>query len=610
MKKVGVVLILAFLLFTSLVLAEDETTEFEKIDSYEEKIEKAFTCLEDKVGPNCEDADTVQELALTILAGPENVYNKCVRELKEKESKDHFGSIRDTALAILALKHAGQSITNYVEWILNQGEYSNELTWYIQQDSSTETECTLKYDNYKIDFSTTENKKIIGENNFGSCLDLTSSKYWLKVEPHCYEEEFLISCEDEYIISLLYQNENTLNTFFVSEETITAPPTIEREFTINSKCFREGNGNCEFEDNLWAIYALRVAGKDIEEYLPYLLSSAISNEEYLSLSIIYLINPNYGDPDKELISLQKSGNFWEAEKTRYNRYYDTALALLSLSSTSTQFENAKEWLLNSQDKEGCWGESIQNTAIILWALEQREGQAIYEDTYCKDQGYFCILNELCSKENELNEYHCPGTSYVCCEEEVQESCEDLNGKVCEYGTVCSGREVETTDTDNCCTSNCIKEAEEEYDCEEEGYYCKSFCLESQEETDDYTCQSNKVCCMPKTIEQKDPWWLWALAIGIIVLMILIIFIYREKLKVALFKIKTKLNNGKGKSGSNIGPSSGQPPFPPFPGAPSSPQKPPYNNFPQRGLPPKPTMPSRRPLPMGTPPQRPFPPKRP
>ena len=192
-------------------------------EDYDEKIEKGYECLEEKVDDDCSEADTVQELALTILATPDNVFDECVSNLKDKESNNHFGSVRDTALAIIALDHAGEDTSDAEEWLLKQNRTASDLTWYLQQDSNEAVECSIQYDgdDYSINFN--ENKKIDGSNT-GTCLSRAKANFWLKIKPSCYDEEFAVSCSKDFIATLLYENTATRpTTYYILDETESAP---------------------------------------------------------------------------------------------------------------------------------------------------------------------------------------------------------------------------------------------------------------------------------------------------------------------------------------------------------------------------------------------------
>ena len=100
------------------------------------KIENAFTCLESKVANKCSSL-SIEEISLTILASPENVIDECVDALKAKMSNDgSFGTIKETALAVLALDHVSQDTAKSESWLLDQNKTPSDLIWYLEQDSN------------------------------------------------------------------------------------------------------------------------------------------------------------------------------------------------------------------------------------------------------------------------------------------------------------------------------------------------------------------------------------------------------------------------------------------------------------------------------------------
>src|SRR3989344_1687572 len=115
MKKTGAVLMILLLAFSliSLVLSEENDSNNTDGNSNDpvptDKIELGFQCLEE-LAVDCSGL-SVQELSYTILASPENIFSTCVNQLQSRKSENNFGGVRDTALAVLALQHAGEDTT-------------------------------------------------------------------------------------------------------------------------------------------------------------------------------------------------------------------------------------------------------------------------------------------------------------------------------------------------------------------------------------------------------------------------------------------------------------------------------------------------------------------
>lgn len=562
MKKSMTFLTLLLILFSfSLVLAADNETTDEESDST--KIEDAFECLEEKA-LDCSTL-TTQELALTILATPDNIFDDCVSELKTREHSDNWGNILDTALAIIALKHAGEDTELSEEWLLSQNKTPTDLIWYLQQDSNEAAECHVGYDANDYTFNVNENKKI--DTDAGPCLTKAQASFWLEISNDCYDKKFQIECDQDFIANLIYQNKNS-PTIYVLEGTSSAPAFGSVNLRVKSKCF--GDSSCDYESTAWATLALLETGHNVEEFIPYIIAMSETNERYLPEAFIYILT-NYEDYASSLISKQKLGNYWEATSTAYNKYYDTSLALLALSSSNAeQITKAKEWLLFSQGSNGCWQNSIIETAIALWALEGRSGRLSSSEssiTYCSEASYFCIPSTECLESEDVgNNYFCPSLSDTCCMTQNLKTCSEYNGQECTYDKVCTGNSRTATDTNNCCTGSCEARVQES-ECETNFYTCMDSCSEFQEPMSAYSCSLGQTCCRTKTDSTEDSaWWIWVLIILILITLGAIAYVYREQLKLYWFQIKTKFKKDKGRdSTTSSGP---RPPgFPPRPGFP-------------------------------------------
>jgi len=579
MKKISVMILvfsLVFLLlFVPLAVCANDTGNETNGDNENDadKIELGFECLEEQIGEDCAGASNVQEIALTILASPENVLDTCVDKLKDVKRQDHWktsNSVRDTALAILALRHVGEGTEDAEEWLLSQNQSTTDLIWYLQEDSTGDTQCKISYDGDDYTVNINENKKI--DSGAGICLSLAQSDFWLKISSSCYDKEFKVSCNKDFIANLLYQQKNS-NTIYVLEDTESEDAFGEIFLSADAKCFAN-SGICDYEGSLWATLALLKSGYNVEDFIPYVVALADTNEQYLPKAFVYMIT-GYDDYGTQLLEDRQLGNYWEADATAYDKFYDTSLAILALGSSSEK-TISKNWLLFSQDSDGCWdSKNLLDTAMILWALEGRIG--VYGGfevpgvTYCSEADYFCIPEDECPEDEKFENYFCAGSSKVCCENENLKTCAGYGGVVCGSGYFCVGDERKASDADYCCVGECVQ-GEEESECEEMGYICKDFCSENQEEID-YDCD-NGVCCRTKTsprpISEEGRWWIIVLIIGILVVLGIIIWLLRKRLRLLLFKISSKFRKDRGrKGGSDFGGGFGSSPpaVPPRPGFP-------------------------------------------
>jgi hypothetical protein len=598
MKRAGVCLIVLLLIFSSitLTLAQNTTDTTNTTDTSDTthtttsttvtttsttetlgNLSYAFDCLEEKAGDDCKNTNTIAELAFTILATPDNIMKGCIEKLKTKEKDNNFGTIKDTSLALLALNHAGEDTERIESWLISKKQNSKDLIWFLQEDSDGEVDCTIDDETLKYDIKIDENKKI--NMNAGECLKLAQSNFWYKVEPSCFDKLFQISCNQDFITNLLYKNQKS-STIYVLEDTQQSPAFGKTEHRIESKCLGIG-ANCDYEGTAWGAIALQETENNIEDLIPYLIATSDLKRSYLPNAFIFILTryENYGT---KLILEQKFGAYWEAESSMYNKYYDTALALLGLGTGQAQTLKAKNWLLFEQGNNGCWANSVRETAFILWVLTNRQYETGSTTVFCESSGFHCTAKTACPSVSDLGEsYYCFGLSNTCCEENILSSCYDMNGETCSNEKVCKGLVSEASDTTSCCLAGCEEPEEQESECEENGFNCFSTCNEELQDPEPlYTCSENLVCCKTKTTEPSKgiPWWIWLLLLLIIIVLAAIIYLYKDK----IFKKKKDEEDEEGRRG-----------MPPRrPGMPAA----------RPGMPPRrPGMPPRRP---GMPPRRP------
>lgn len=540
-------------------------------------VDRAFSCLVGELKSDCSGAKTVQELAFSILASPNNT-GACVNELlKKNKSEGCFGDnnncgIKETAWAILALDHVGKNTTKSADWLKSQNKSSSDVEWFLQQDSVGDTTCKLTYNGGDYSLIAKENKKLSG--NIGNCFSFAQSDYWLRLSENCFDTEFVLSCDKEFFSGWHYKSFNSpiLNVLSETAKTAANQPVKLR---VNSKCFGSSTG-CNFEDTAWAALALKNLGLDIKPYVPYLISAEDSNLMYLPAALNYLVldwSTLYGT---KLIQQQKSETFWEAPNTVYGEVYDTTLALLAFGKQNNQKQitNARDWLWNTkQDALGCWNSrNIRDTAFVLWALEQRTAQTdsnivITPATTCAQGNYFCDSQSACSAVGgeTLRNYACSGFSQVCCSKNTLQSCSNLLGEICSSGKDCSSTSRISLEGD-CCLGECIDPVITTNACEEEDstYTCRSSCLASQEEVS-YSCGSgSEVCCARKPEEPSSgiPLWIWFL-IGILILLIVLAIVFRDRIKVYIYKKKGGESSNASIQRPPFSPSSSRPGFPPL-----------------------------------------------
>ena len=553
---------------------------FVTADENESQIDKAYECLENKVKDRC-DALSSEERIFSLLA-----IGECQDEIISDSQNDECwpGSgckIKTTAQAILALDKVNVDVDKASEWLSSQKTTPSDINWYLQIESSEETTCTITYSDSSYQITIGEDKKI--NSGAGSCLSLSEGAWWLKVSSGCYDEEFEIKCHDSSFLTNLLFKKTTSSTIYVSEKTTSASAEASTYEKINSLCFSQV-GSCNYEGSLWATLVLDYLNEDVSAYLPYLVTMADENKEYLPESFLYFLTDEFRI---DLLSKQMNSEYWDVSG---DKFYDTALALYPFSDEPQEKTNSKNWLLKVQDNDGCWQGNVRNTAFILYSLWPRDVHEEDDDEIdCEDAGYFCMSSINCqeSEGNELD-YSCAGM-FVCCDkEQVLETCSEQGGEICNSNENCiGGKSIDSPDLDygeTCCIGGRCEEPADEPDCEDNFGTCRAYeCEEDEEESFDYTCDYGDVCCIEKTIpdEEKNYLWVWIL-LGLIVLVMLGI-IFKDKLRQFWFRIKSKF--GKSRPGPKPEPRFG---FPPSSRMPS--QRP----MPRRILPPTHRQPIRRP----------------
>ena len=523
-KRVLFIVFITLLLSLSFAIAQDENTT-DTPDTSLNKIDDAYGCLEDKVVGKC-DTLSIQDKIFALLAIGECQSEVMADSLSREAWPKSDPKIKTTAQAILALDKTTIDTTTAEAWLLSRTTSPEDVVWYLQIESKEETTCSITYrgSDYKV---------ILGEDktlssDAGICLDLTSDEFWLKVAPGCFDEEFEISCDKDFQTSLVFQRK-TSSILHVSSQTNPASAdgiTIEE---IKSSCFMAGDGECDYEGSLWAALVLDYKGHDVSDYMPYLLTMAEENQEYLPESFLYLLTAQ-NDYKNTLLLRQKAGKYWEETG---DKYFDTAVALYSVSDDPIEKINTKNWLLEIQGKDGCFPTSVRNNAFLLASIWPRPIDPSTRS--CTDSGYYCG-SEISCEGNILPDYTCTGV-YVCCDTlPVIKSCAEQLGEICTSDEQCvGGTTTDASDTsafETCCIGGRCEIPAELSECENNFGECASYCTEGKVETLEYSCTSfGDVCCV---IEEKGAslWWLWLLIILIILTIIGIIF--RNKLR-SLFR---------------------------------------------------------------------------
>ncbi|MAG07334.1 hypothetical protein CMI46_00785 [Candidatus Pacearchaeota archaeon] len=627
MKRGLALFIFAFILFSISFTAAQANNETANL-------ENAYQCVKTKVGEDCKSLTFPQQVFSILSLGD---YKDCKESFLNlsttiSESQECWPSTncnpKDTALALLTLDRLGLDTSKTENWLLNQTKTASELIWILQTESDEATACTITYSSGAYEITINEDKTITKD--AGPCLKRTQQNYWLKISSGtCIDEEYKISCDQDFKTNLLYKSPGS-DTIHVSQNIHQESALGETKEKINFKCFKKDT-LCNFESSLWAALVLDFKGYDITNFIPYLEASAEENSALFPESLLYIItrSEDYLAP---ILSTRFNGEFWSAGSG--NKFYDTALGLLSLQSENRpQSDAAKKYQLNgkTQTSEGCWG-TAQDTGFLLysgWPLinpsdptpdpdpnprpecddeNPCSGDQECIDGYCYDpddpinceqssNSFHCVPYGLCDTPvsdggaggEVLTAFGCPHPLDNCCSEEYIEpttkTCAEIEGAViCDSGYICPfGYDAYEAEELDCCLTACEEDISvEETECEENNLVCRDSengCFEdSEEEEDSYSCNTGEICCKDKDDDSPGLPWLWITILVILIILVILGIVFRKKLRAYLFKFKSGFKSKK--TPRRPGP----PHFPPGP-------------RPRR-------MPMRRPLP----PRRPIPPQ--
>lgn len=515
----------------------------------ESQVEDAYSCLENRINQTGCSSLKFEEKVFSYLA-----IGKCGNELSlENLSNECWPksgcTIKSTAQAILAL-NKNANTTKAENWVLRQTAIPQTIDWFLEIEViGGATTCKINYpgsSTYTITIG--EDKKI--SSGAGSSLTLTSNGYWLNVAPSLYNKDIEVSCDKEFLTTLLFTKKQS-STVHVSDTVNHAGAggrTIER---VDSLCFAQG-GNCNYEGSLWA--ALVLASLDhedeISKFMPYLITMKDDalNQIYIPESFLYYLTGKF---KTELLLKQRSNAYWEESG---NRYYDTALALLPLGyEDSSAKSGAKSWLLSIQDKSGCWNNgNLRDTAFLLYSIWPKDpfsgigrcdddwdcpdvdcksawcssGKCVYEyDDSCINQE--CSSESDCPEDDKSDNYcgedgnvYYDTYSYSCntaddmCETDITEKLVDecSGSESCDEGEcvseTCSWLFNPCDAGYDCISGKCVPEGgecDDNTDCEDYDYNSNDYCYDNSNVYSTYytySCNVNQGKCVADEGEEK------------------------------------------------------------------------------------------------------------
>jgi len=557
MKKRIIFFIMFFLLVITVsfgVIANGDTNDAVGDDNVgETDIEKAFIKLESEVAGKCSDLIFKKQVfSLLALGYDGEIQDECKSALLDESSKDECWpksdcNVKETALALYALSYNAFNTEQITNWITDEAKSTTSLSWYLIIDplSDNTAECTITYKDKDYDIKITPEDEI--DSGAGTCLSLSSDKYWLEIKnsDSCLENKYEISCDEDFVTSLFYKRENSNVNYLPS---LSHPESADgaTEEQVNSKCFEKGN-SCDYESTAWAALALQQARQPVSSYIPYLMAFADENENLMPDAFLYILTKRAsesGDYFSNLITSQTSGH-WEAVSSPYNKYYDSSLALLALQdSNSIAVDDAKDYFLEDQDKNNWWG-SIENTGFLLHATWPK--QPITPREPCPGGSEYCGSEYACTGIGgiSMETYYCPSIGDICCSEKLlTKNCSDYVGIICPSGKICKGGREEPNVIglgigETCCVGGECADPEipRTNACEDAGGACKFSCEDDEKESKvpahESACSPN-LCC----VEKGGGFPFWIIILFILIILVVLAILFRKKLK-NLFSKKRK-----------------------------------------------------------------------
>lgn len=562
--KSGVLIFALLLILVPFVSGEENDTE-------EAKINQAYACLQNGINNKTTVTLSLQEALFGILALGDNI--KAVQKL-DSENRSVTSNqtcwprssctLKETAQALLAFRALGRDTTKIENWLLSKTGATTGLTWFLEIDieNHVPSTCHVRYTGADRTITIGSDMRLTGDLS-GSCLSIVPSGYWLEIAPTCLDRSYEVSCDQDFLTTLLYKQSDS-DTLFVSPNTHSKPAGGTTNESISSRCFKSSaSSDCDYEGSLWAALALDAEGINVASYVPYLAAFAQSQERYLPSAFLYKLTGGQ-DQYTTLLEEQRNNQFWEATSSAYRKFYDTALALWALQGTSApEVNEAKSYLLEVQGTTGCWdNNNLRSTAFLLYAgwPDFRPGGGpggsggtptttgnVTEVESCVDANIqFSCVDSLtqCAEAGgeELRNYNCAGGLFCCSKTPIVPTCAELQGELCDFDEDCDGSLLNAADG-QCCSSTCTPSTvPTTTECEDNGGLCTLSACEEGEQEESYACStSSELCCVATSgsggsgTNDSSNLWIWIIVFVILILLVVLAIIYRKKLQMMFHK---------------------------------------------------------------------------
>lgn len=527
------------ILLSNIILAEENTTD--STDAIQEKVDQAYTCLENQIATkSCNKLSTEEKIFALLSVGA--CESEVISSQKMVSGADlvcwpESGcKLKTTAQALLALDRAGIDSEEVENWLMEQNKTPSDIDWFLQIDTDEVSECTIKYSTSVEEITINADKTISG--SLGGCLSKSTGNWWVQISPSCYGTEFEISCDKAFSSNLLFKDK-TSSTIHVLEKTSSSSAEGTTREKVDSLCFEESN-TCNFEGSLWAALALKSLGYSIKPFLPYIITASENNPQLLPEVFLYILTGSE-DFRNNLLQKQRNDQYWDESG---NKFYDTALALYPFQYSDYQEKtNAIAWLFEVQQNDGCWsgGDVLKNAFLLysIWPKALTQGGASLPDCQSDGSG-FCMAESDCKGE-KISGFSCTPSAFICCNKAQNiETCSVQDGQICSPEETCyQGITISASDLESgevCCLQGRCEKPAQQSECEERSGTCRSSCNDDESE-ETYSCDFEDTCCMK--VENNSYWWIWVLAI--LILLLLLALFFRNRIRAYFFKPRSNNN---------------------------------------------------------------------
>jgi len=540
-------IVLVAFLFVLVIL-----TVFASAQTYQEitQIKKGYLWLQGKAIGKWQNLNT-KEHVFSFLTTKEKLslsqVNASVRALMGKsysngvcwpgQSESNCNAV-DTAIAKIMLDSASIDSSKANEWLLGKKiKYiTPEQVWYFQltQLPQESIRCILRYDSGDYEFFIDKDSKLSG--NYGPCFTLKDN-YWLNLENSCTEKTFQVGCNDSIKANFLFKKQGSgMTEWYVIGQTEQAQGQEQLSINLSATyCIAKGQ-SCDYESTLWTAYSFFLAGSQetARTFIPYLIMKAneTENKRYLPQSFLYRLTgrDSYAD---EIKALQNTEGMIVAPGTAYNKYYDTAIAIITGSASKANLTKTHDKILAQQKTDGSWDcpgcDITRETALVLYSLwsnyeyrSECEQQGLRCVSNCsavgKSQGYECFTGECCNmtfncemaygtcksicSTNETQISNICSSNMKCCKAKTLAKCGEINGNICNSTQDCVNSQGSiipfnvTQDSNLCCLGTCTTKTKT---CQElSGVDCNPSDGKSCQNGDWLTALYTQWCCKPSS----------------------------------------------------------------------------------------------------------------